>query len=126
MAYQISWLERGVVLDFVGDISIEEIDQAGQALYDNERFLSCRYQLFNFDLADLSGVTLEQIRNTAQVDTEASSKYPTPSLAVVSRQAIADALIFHYKQAAEGLQIKWDIRIFKTTEEAYRWCDSLL
>jgi hypothetical protein len=125
MAYLITWYDKGVSVDFDGDVSTDEINKAGQCLYDDPRFAECRYQLFNFETADLSGIALEEISDTVQRDTEASSKYPSPSLAIVSRQASADALMFHYKLAAESSNLRWEIKIFRKSEEAYAWCRTI-
>lgn len=126
MSYQIKWFGRGVEIEFDGQVEIEEIDEAGMQLYDDARFPECVYQVFDLSRAELSAISLEQIRNTAHVDQLASFKFPSPDLAIVSNKASSEALLFHYKYAAESLGIKWDIQTFRSLEAARVWCKTKL
>lgn len=125
MNYQIEWCEKGVVVECSGPAAVEEIDQIGNELYQDERFAGCQYQIFDLSEAELSKISLAQIRNTAELDHLASLKYPSPNLAIVSQKASAEALLFHYKLAAEVLGIKWRIALFHSREEALLWVENL-
>lgn len=119
--YQIEWCDQGVVVECSGLAVVQELDQVGSELYQDERFAGCHYQIFDLSKAELSKISLAQIRNTAELDYLASLKYPSPNLAIVSQNASAEALLFHYKLAAEVLGIKWRIGLFHSREEALSW-----
>jgi len=125
MSYQIEWGKNGVVVEFEGATSIESIDEAGQDVYKDPRLSHCSFILFNFDLADLSEITLEQIRGTADADHNRSLEFPNPVLIIVSNQPIADALVFHYKLSAESSGVKWEIKLFGSSKEAFQWCRNI-
>lgn len=126
MSHQITWLGQGVEIGFVGKIDKEEIDKTGMQLYDNARFPDCAYQIFDLTKAELTGISLGQIRNTAYIDQLASIKFPSPDLAIVSNKASSEALLFHYKYAAEASGIKWDIQTFRSLDAARVWCKTKL
>lgn len=122
--YQIDWLEDGVVIDCTGVIAVNELDDVSALLYQDPRFEACRYQLFDLSDAELSQVSLANMRNTAELDQAASLKFPFLRLAIVSQKASSEALLFHYKLAAEVLGIKWEIKSFARKDQALEWAQS--
>ncbi|KZX73625.1 hypothetical protein A3715_08480 [Oleiphilus sp. HI0009] len=125
VSYKIGWIKNGVLVEFVGETSIEDIDEANQKLYEDERLYSCLFVVFNFDSADLSKVTLEQVRITVESDRNISLEFPDPILVITSNHPITDALIFYYQLTAESFDVKWDIKRFGSVKDALRWCYEL-
>lgn len=122
MSFEIKWQTKGLVVKFKGDVTIQEIDAMNEALYSDARFENCRYQMFDFISADLSGIKIDELNETARNDAEMSQAFPTPAVGIISQQPIGGALAYHYKMLAEAHRIVWDIQIFRTLADAEKWC----
>lgn len=95
----------GVVVKFNGVVTISDITDMNEALYSDARFETCRYQMFDFISADLSGIRIDALNETARNDAEMSQEFPAPAVAIISQQPIGGALAYHYKMLAEAHRI---------------------
>lgn len=124
MPYEIEWVPSGVVIEYSGVVLAGDIDDSNQALYEDARFGDCSYQIFNFDSADITKITLDHVGRTAVTDAQVSLQFPNFVVAIVTNQAMGDALVFHYKMLARTNHMKWEIERFDTVDEALKWCKS--
>jgi hypothetical protein len=125
MSYEIKWLRDGVVVKFSGIVSESDLVTSNEHLYTNTQFPSYAYQIFDFEDADLSSLELGFVTNLAISDADKSRSIIMPALAIVTRQAIGEALLFHYRLLADSLGIKSDMKAFETFDIAFEWAASL-
>lgn len=123
MSFEIKWLAKGLVVEFEGNVTIGDINAMNEVLYNDVRFESCLYQMFDFISADLSGIKIAELTETARNDAEMSQEFPTPAVAIVSQQPVGGALAYHYKMLAEAHGMVWEIQIFRTMSDAEKWCE---
>lgn len=123
MSFEIKWLTKGLVVEFKGSVTISDINAMNEALYSDSRFETCLYQMFDFISADLSGIKLDELTETAKNDADMSHEFPTPAVAIISQQPIGGALAYHYKMLAEAHRMVWEIQIFRTMSDAEKWCE---
>ena len=98
MPYEINWRQHGVTVDYVGRVTMQDLMCSGSALKEDPRFVNCHYQLFDLLKADVSALSLDAVRDIALIDSYTSRQHPEPALAIVSREPLAEALVFHYRQ----------------------------
>lgn len=125
MAFTVVWEDEGVVVNMSGVLDIDEIDSAGKALYSDERFRRCKYQLIDLLATDISSLSLEDIGNIATKDVLASITIHNPTAVLVANTHIHSVLIEHYVSLSKQLGIKWDVKMFDTREEAEAWCKEI-
>lgn len=121
-SYEINWRQHGVIVVYVGSVTMQDLMCSGSALKEDPRFVNCHYQLFDLLKADVSALSLDAVRDIALIDSNTSRQHPEPALAIVSREPLAEALVFHYRQLAETYNMTWPIALFQERDSAEAWC----
>ena len=68
MSYQVTSKAKGVVFDFFGPVSFQEVQKANDEWHANADLDSHRYAVWNFIEADASLVSKEDVEEVAAID----------------------------------------------------------
>lgn len=118
MGYALQWEDRGVVKQYFGHVSSEELLAPVIATEADERFDSLRYVINDFLEATSIAFTQADIDAIAAYDMGAAATNPHIKVAVVAAQPEVIELVRRYMQAAARA---YPTRIFSTMVEARAW-----
>ena len=124
MPYRMDWNGDHVLIAFSGEITFEQMREAGDAHYGDERLEGIKYLIGDFTRADLSRLTKEHVRIVSAVDNVAVSYLPSLRMAFVVSDDHQKELCASYISASKGFGSPWSHGIFDNVEEARRWCVS--
>ena len=124
MSYELSYSNRGFVVIFKGNVTIEEINDANGDIHGHANFDNHNYQIVDFLDADLSSVEMEDAEIAAQTDCIASRTRWNVKVSFVVREAYALKIVNSYVNYAQQLIPTWKFGVFSTQEEALKWVKS--
>jgi hypothetical protein len=124
MAYCLIWKESGTILNFSGDLSIKEINEANGFLHGNYRIESHRYTIWDLLGANLSSITEDEIDIPAAIDMPAARYVRKIKVLLVVQEAHATQLCKRYIKTASELISNWEFAIFNSMADAKKWIDS--
>ncbi len=124
MTYTMCWYQRGTCTTFTGMVTIEEVNEVNDKHYGDARFDKIKYQLFDFTQADISGITLDDIKYPAAFDKAATNYKPKFKAAIVVSDEHGKALCQAYIDYSRRFNNDWDMQIFDNYDQAVRWCES--
>lgn len=124
MPYSMSWEEKGVVWEFSGEVTAQEIEEANTAFYNDERSDLAKYQIIDAREVDCVEWEEREIKKTAALDVGASKMIRNVRVAYVAHSPeIADRLE-KYAEITRRLNSSWQVEGFSTMEEAGAWVTS--
>jgi len=126
MAFDITWRSHGVVIRYKGIMSLDILIRGSKALFDDERYRTCLYQIGNFEDADFSRMSIAQIQKIAIANAGQSRAFPDIPTAIVTKSAIGEAMVFHYRNVADAHDMKWNVQRLQSMEAARKWRDEIL
>jgi len=118
MAFNLDWEKHGVVKEFSGSVTTEEIQVATLQVEASDRFDSCRYVINDFSACESITVNHEIIRQIAVVDGAATRTNPNIKIAVVTTMPGVVEMAEAY---ANSPHHSYPTRIFSTIEGARLW-----
>ncbi|WP_321492246.1 hypothetical protein [uncultured Desulfobacter sp.] len=124
MSYELSYIERGFVVRFKGDVTIEELNDANGKIHGHAKFDYHRYQIIDLIEADLSSVTEEDAKEPAATDSIASLRKWNVKVALVAVKSAALSAANNYAEQARQLTPTWKFEIFSTFEDALKWVNT--
>ena len=120
MKNKTTWVQnKGVVITFSGVVDGEELFQAAEEIYGDERFDNIRYQIFNFTKVTEFKVDVDWVTKIAAWDKAAALSNPHMKIATVATDEKIQMLESLYR--AESLESPWKIRLFTSIDEAQKW-----
>lgn len=124
MAYQITYKERGSIVNCSGTLNIQEINEANGVLHGHESFDKHRYQIWNLLNADMSQITEEEMNEPAATDLAAGLSVFKMKVALVVRDNYAVKLCENYRNVVRELGSNWECQIFNSMNDAQKWIES--
>lgn len=121
MAYSIVWNGEGSISTYVGAVSLLEIQESNQELYDDQRFNRIRYSLFDFTLADFSTIESEETKYPAAQDRAISMSVENMKVALIAVESHSKSLCEAYIERSQRFGSTWQFGIFPTVKEALAW-----
>lgn len=121
MSYEFSYNERGFVLRFKGNVTIEELNEANGKIHGHAKFDYHRYQIIDLLEANLSSVTKEDAKEPAATDAIASLRKWNVKVVLVAIKSDAVKAAKNYVERAQRLAPTWKFEIFSNFEDALRW-----
>jgi len=119
MPHTLEWEEKGVYRQFNGLITGEEILESNFSLQADSRFADIDYVINDFTMVTEHSITLPDTNAYAITDDIAANKKPSLKIAiVVSKKDLYD-LADTYCDLMKAL--RYEVKIFKTTEQARHW-----
>ncbi len=119
MAYEITWLDRAVVVKLSELVSIHDLHDIYDAVSGDIRFDDLRKRIFN--CLDLSKVDIHDsdIKIFAHLDNAASQSNSKMDTAII---ATTSELVKNTEQYIQVCQpFLWKVRLFSTLNEAVEW-----
>ena len=115
---------QGIVLTAQGYLTIQEVSQANLDFFEQyaQEFLSCRYWLVDGSQIEATDGDFAQIHRLASIHIQASNVNPELVFAVYSTKDYVLGLARMWKMLAEATG--WEIRIFRSAEDAKVWIRS--
>lgn len=121
MAHRTTWEAEGILWEFSGTVSFEEVSDATSEMYNSFRFDDLKYFIWDSTEIDLLKLSDHHIEIRAAI-ANASSSYKRDLLGalVVTNPDIYDRMS-HYIKKSRELKSTWDLKLFSTVEEARLW-----
>jgi hypothetical protein len=119
MMDKINWEPRGVIITFSDVVDGEELFQASEEIYSDERFDNIHYQIFDYSKVTEFNVGVEWVTKLAAWDKAAALSNPSMKLAGVATDEVTQMLSSLYQ--AESLNSPWEIQMFASLDEAQQW-----
>lgn len=123
MAYVISWPDDTFLARFAGRVTADEIEAVNHVFSGDARMESVRYSIWDFSLADIVDMPVQEIENAAAFDKGVTYVRKHLRGALIVRNTHIRAQLESYLAVANELEVKWDTRIFETIEQARNWLE---
>ncbi len=124
MSYDIIWNNDGTIINFRGNITINEINEANDILYKDERYETHKYGISNFLNATSDTIDEESVMFPAAMDRGASQYIKKMKIALVTTDKHVRALCQHYIDISKEIGSTWKFDIFNSVEDALTWVRS--
>lgn len=124
MPYRTTWEPEGIVWEFEGDVTAEEIQRANAEFYGDERSDSSKYQII--DATDVTSVewTEIDINVTAAYDIGADRSVKNLKVAYVARDEEIVELLEKYVGISRRMNSSWKFEGFRDMSSARAWAAS--
>lgn len=119
MTHSITWENNGIYRQFKGLVSGEEILESNFALQADARFVDINYIINDFTDVTEHTITVTDTNAYAITDEIAANKKPNIKIAIVVTKKDLFDLADTYSALMKAM--KFDVKIFKTTEQARLW-----
>tara|TARA_R100000027_G_scaffold2734_9_gene2717 strand:+ start:23205 stop:23579 length:375 start_codon:yes stop_codon:yes gene_type:complete len=120
MPHKTIWEEDGILWEYSGITTVEEVAQANTEFYRDRRSDHCKYQIFNgLGSEEITG-TESEIRMLAAIDFGASRSIRNLKVALVVKPTMEEPTE-HYMKTLKEMGSPWECRIFNSMEEARKW-----
>ena len=120
MKYIIQWVNGNPHIEFFGDISWEEINQASNILLGDVRFDSMDYVILNFLNVNKLTLSKNDIKLLSVLDRSASRWNQNLNIALLTKDEVAMQRALEYIGFLQC--INWEIKIFDSIDRAIIWC----
>ncbi|MDX1542794.1 MAG: hypothetical protein R3214_02530 [Christiangramia sp.] len=125
MPYKTNWEAHGIAWKFYGYVTAEEIEEANNEFYTDERSDDARYQLIDaLEVTDVEWNDAD-IKEMAAQDKGASFLLPKLKVAYVSKNEKVIAVLEKYIEISKFLNSTWKFKGFKDLHSAKQWVKDL-
>ena len=128
MSYSNEWLDRGLYRTYSGTITPEEIREALNDMYSDERFDSLDFIISDYlhiDGVDIDEDTiLRKVTENSYLNYAASKSNADMKLAIVAQDETIRTLANFYDSVSAETQTTWKTKIFHSIEDAEDWASS--
>ncbi|WDE13556.1 hypothetical protein [Thalassomonas haliotis] len=121
MPYSCTWEDRGVYIKFTGIVTLQEVSDSDDAMYDDPRFAGIDY--FIWDAGDVTSLALSdtQVDITAVRDLRASLKKDRLKCAFIAKEQRLVKQLEQYLAKVQALKICWQMALFNDISRARQW-----
>lgn len=117
--YKITWLERTVVVDFFGDVTLEEVREQGRKVNADLRLDSTKKRILNCSRVDSLETSAADLKIFAFIDSDVAKSASGIHLAVVGKGGQIEANTADYREAyGSG---NGQVKLFNSIGEALAW-----
>jgi hypothetical protein len=121
MPCKTTWESHGILWEYHGEVTGDEIDTVNSRFFKDERRFDVDYQII-----DATGVTgtdwnARDAHLIAAKDFGVQQEVEDLKLAFIVEEESFAALVDEYIQISERLDTTWEFRRFPTVEEARKW-----
>lgn len=121
MAYEICFENKGVVVNFEGSITINEINEANGKLHGHKNFDSHKYHIINLLGVDLSSITEKEALIPAAMDWVASQTRSNIKVAILAEGIHEESLYLAYILQSRKMGTSWEFELFSNIKDAREW-----
>jgi hypothetical protein len=119
MKEKTTWESGGVIITFSGVVDGEELLQANEELYGDERFDNIHYQIWDYSNVIEFKLDVDWVAKIAALDKAAALSNSIMKVASVATDEVTQMLSSLYE--AESLESPWEIQLFTSVDEAQQW-----
>ncbi|MCG9972377.1 hypothetical protein [Christiangramia crocea] len=121
MPYKTNWEPHGIIWKFYGYVTAEEIEEANNEFYTDERSDDSRYQII--DALEVTNVEWNDvdIKEIAAQDKGASFLLHKLKVAYISKDEKVTAVLEKYIDISKILNSTWKFKGFNDLNSAKRW-----
>lgn len=126
MPHKTTWEDKGINLQFYGDITTDEVEQSTAEAYGDHRFDDIKY--FIWDMTDAESLITDEahVESTAAESWAASTYKTSLKGAIVSNDNDICKFIEHYIATSSKMENPWELKLFSNTKDATKWVLSAL
>ena len=121
MPYELIYEDRGFIICFFGNISINDLNQGNDDIQGHEKFDSHRYQIVDLRKANLTGIALEETEVPATTDYFASFTNASVRIAMVVSDVIGSTVCREFIHHSITIGSPWEYGVFHDYDEALMW-----
>ena len=122
MSYHVIWENHNVTITFSGEANYAEIDRVNTQLVSNPSFSLMDYQLWDFRKVRSLVLSERDLHIIAALDKSSVIWNEDIRVAIVVQDESVKQVFEQYLILMN--ESNWDCRIFKTFDEAKKWCVS--
>ncbi|WDE00805.1 hypothetical protein [Thalassomonas actiniarum] len=121
MPYTCTWESRGVHIKFTGVVTLQEVCDSDDAMYEDPRFAQIDY--FIWDAGEVTSLALSdtQVDITAVRDMRVSLKKDSLKCAFIAKEQRLVKQLEQYLAKSQGLKICWQMALFNDITRARQW-----
>ncbi|WP_281556871.1 hypothetical protein [Thalassomonas sp. RHCl1] len=121
MPYTCTWETRGVYIKFSGVVTLNEVCDSDDAMYEDPRFAEIDY--FIWDAGDIISLALSdtQVDITAVRDLRASLQKDSLKCAFIAKEPRLVKQLEQYLEKSRALKICWQMALFNDISRARQW-----
>ena len=121
MPYTLSWESEGVVCQFSGIVSDEDLLTCNDDIYASPHLPEMKYQIVDFSTIEKFDVSSPTIRRVASSDRVASEVNPDVKVAIITSGPYMRGMSNMYALSHEAEGGSWDTEVFDGEEDARAW-----
>jgi len=122
MPFELKWEDEGVLAEFRGVLTDDDLMLCGDDIYGSERVWESRYAIYNYTGVGDVSFGQEAIRQLIERAFQRAPVFPGAKIAIVTTSPLAWGLTREYMSAIE--RSEWSAGVFETMEEAREWVAS--
>ncbi|WDE03631.1 hypothetical protein SG34_019905 [Thalassomonas viridans] len=121
MPYFCTWEAKGVYLRFSGVVTLAEVTESDDAMYEDPRFADIDY--FIWDASKVTSLSLSdtQVDITAVRDMRVSLKKDRLKCAFIATEQRLIKQLEQYLEKTKALKICWQMALFQDIDRARQW-----
>ena len=123
MPYRLEWNNKTALIIFNGAMSRQGLRDAGNAFYGDSRLDALECLIVDFNNADLSQITFDDINTIASIDSVTVNYKPKLKMAFVVSENNIREVLKKYIDSSESLLSTWSYSVFNKYEDARNWCE---
>ena len=121
MPYRTTWHERGILWEFYGDVTAQEIEEANDEFFRDERSGWAMYQIIDARRVTSVAWSDRDIRKTAAFDIGAQHTIKNVKVAYVSRDEEIISKLEQYVAISRRMNSSWQFKGFADIDDARAW-----
>ncbi len=121
MPFKTIWEDRGVLFDFIGVVTAQEIVNAQELFYGDERSDSSKYILFDISSIEQLLIGKQDINLFAARDAGASKSLLSLKVALIAKDQNMKSLLQKYIEVSLTVNSSWTFEIFDDIVDARKW-----
>ena len=121
MPFSCNWENKGIYLHFSGVVTLQEVSDSDDAMYEHPRFATIDY--FIWDASDVVSLALSdtQVDITAVRDMGISLKKDSLKCAYIATNQRIIQQLEQYLAKSRALKIPWQMALFRDIKRARSW-----
>ena len=120
MSFNYKWTDNNIIVEFHGDLILEDINSANNIIYSDARFDTMQYQIADFSDVTSFNLTSENVKMVSVIDRTSTVWNNNIKIACISNNKIITDNIKIYLKIMDATA--WSCKIFKSKKEALKWC----
>lgn len=121
MPHITTWERTGIKWQFYGTITSEEVDEANREMYEDPRFNSINY--FIWDMSNVEKLIKNKIENNKPVATDLGASNINKDIrgALVAKKGPVYDSCNNYIKLSKKVNTTWELKLFTDNASALKW-----